>query len=106
MEDKERRRDAAGQAAVELQAGVEGQQEHCKQVALDVRDLAKKMGARYELKLERAVSVAEGGQCPGGLRAPGGNRVDAQELAPQRQSSGLEAPGEDASGGAASEPVA
>ena len=65
-------------------------------MALDVRDLAKKMGARYELELERAVSVAEGAQCPQGLRAPRGNRVDAQELAP----------GEDASGGATSEPVA
>ena len=83
LEDKERRRDAAGQAAVELQTGVEGQQEHCKQVALDVRDLAKTMGARYELELERAVSVAEGRQCSEG-----------------------NVPGRDASGGAASEPVA
>ena len=60
LEDNERRRDAAGQAAVELQAGVEGQREHCKQVALDVRDLAKKMGPKYELELERAVSTAAG----------------------------------------------
>ena len=90
LEDKERRRDAAGQAAVELQAGVEKQQERCKQVALDVRDLAKKMGARYELELERDVSVAEGWHLES-LLAPRENKVDAQDLAPQRQFSGLEA---------------
>ena len=106
LEDKERRRDAAGQAAVEFQAGVEGQREHCKQVALDVRDLTKKMGATHELEFERAVSVAEGRQYPEGLRAPRGNMVDAQELAPQRQFSGLEAAAGDASGAALSEPVA
>ena len=64
------------------------------------------MGAKYELEFERAVSVAEGGQYPEGLRAPRGNMVDAQEIAPQRQLSGLEAPAGDASGGATSEPVA
>ena len=119
---------------MELQAGVEGQREHCKQVALDVRELAKKMGARYELELERAVSVAESLQCPEGLRAPGGDRGDPEELAPQGPSSGsearaadfdaptghssdaqelategpsvrLEARAEDASGGGASEPA-
>ena len=106
LEDNERRREAAGQAAVELQAGVDGQREHCKQVALDVRDLARKMGAKYELELERAVSVAEGKQHSEGLQAPRENRVDAQELAPQRQLSDLETSGRNASGCAASEPTA
>ena len=64
------------------------------------------MGARYELELERAVSLAESRQCPEGLQAPSRNRGDAQELAPQGPSSGLEAQVEDASGGAASEPAA
>ena len=103
LEEKERRRDAAGQAAVEFQAGVEGQREHCKQVALDVRELARKMGARYQLELERAVSVAESRQRPEGLRARDGGTGDAQELAAQGPSLGVEAQAADTSGGVASE---
>ena len=82
LEEKERQREAAGQAAVELQAGVEGQREHCKQVPVDVRELAKKMGASYELELECAVSVAERRQRPEGRQTPTRNRDDAQELVP------------------------
>ena len=90
LEEKERR-EAAGQAAVELQAGAEGQREHCKQVALDVRELTKKMSARYELELERAVSVAESRQRPEGRQTPTRNRGDAQEIVSQGESSGMSA---------------
>ena len=106
LEEKELRREAAGQAAVELQAGVEGQREHCKQVALDARELEKKSGARYELELELAVGVAERRQRPEGRQTPTRNRGDAQEPVPQGESPGLEAQVERVSGGAASEPVA
>ena len=58
LEQREQQRESATRTAAELQAGIEGQREHCQQVALDIRDLAKKMGAKYELELERAVSAA------------------------------------------------
>ena len=44
LEQRERQRESATRTAAELQAGIEGQREHCKQVALDIRDMAKKMG--------------------------------------------------------------
>ena len=47
LEQRERQRESATRTAAEIQAGIEGQREHCKQVALDIRDLAKKMGATY-----------------------------------------------------------
>ena len=59
LEQRERQRESTTQTAAELQVGIEGQREHCKQIALDIRDLAKKMGTKYELELERAVSAAE-----------------------------------------------
>ena len=59
-------RASATRTAAELQAGIEGQREHCEQIALDIRGLANKMGTEYELELERAVSAAETpfGECP------------------------------------------
>ena len=59
LEEKERRREAARQAAVELQAGVEGQREHCKHVALDARELEFNMGQNYERELELAAAAAK-----------------------------------------------
>ena len=58
LEQKERQSASATHTVAELQVGIEGQREHCKQVALDIRDVAKNMGAKYELELEQAVSAA------------------------------------------------
>ena len=60
---------------MELQAGVDGQREHCKQEALDARELAKRMGKHYERELELAATAVSS------LRALKGNSSDAQELA-------------------------
>ena len=68
-----------------------GQREHCKQVALDIRDLAKKMGAKYELELERAVSAAASMQRGGTSRAPTGRKSDAQGVPLQGPAAVLEA---------------
>ena len=80
LEQRERQRESATRTAAELQAGIEGQREHCKQVALDIRDLAKKMGAKYELELERAVNASGIMQRGETSRAPPRHSSDAQEL--------------------------
>ena len=61
---------------MELQPAVEGQREHCKQVALDIRDLAKKMGVRYELELQHAMTTAESELSPEGLRPSAASSSD------------------------------
>ena len=71
LEQKEQQRESAMRTAAELQAGIEGQREQCNQVALDIRDMAKKMGATYELELERAASAATA-QAPTGLKVQAG----------------------------------
>ena len=91
LEQKERQSASATQTAAELQVGIEGQREHCKQVALDIRGMAKKIGATHELELERAVSAAGGIQCGETARAPTGRRSDAQGLALQGPAAVLEA---------------
>ena len=62
---------------------------------MDIRDLAKKMGAKYELELERAVSAAGSNHCS-----------DAQELVAGGCPGDFEAQAENATGGEASQPAA
>ena len=47
-----------------------------------------KAGARYELELELAASVAESRQRPEGRQKPTRKRGNAQEVVPQKESSG------------------
>ena len=83
LEQRGRQRESATRTAAELQAGIEGQREQCKHVALDIRELSMKWGATHELELERAVSAAGSKHCS-----------DAPELA------------QNATGGEASQPAA
>ena len=91
LEQRERQRESGTRTAAELQAGIEGQREHCKQVALDIRELAKKMGAKYELELKRAVSAAGSMQRGEMSRAPTEHRSVAEGLALQGPAAVLEA---------------
>ena len=91
LEQRERQRESATRTAAELQAGIEGQREHGKQVALDIRELAKKMGAKYELELERSVSAAGSMQRGETSWAPTEHRSDVQGLALQGPAAVLEA---------------
>ena len=97
LEQRERQRESATRTVAELQAGIEGQREHCKQVALDIRELAKKMGTKYVLELERAASAAEVHTRPCG---------DAQELVANGCAGSSGAPAENASSGDASQRAA
>ncbi|MEC8932737.1 MAG: DUF6570 domain-containing protein, partial [Candidatus Latescibacterota bacterium] len=56
LEQKQQRQSSGPEPTLEQQAGIEGQREHCKQIALDIRDVAKKMGAKYQLEIERAAA--------------------------------------------------
>ena len=59
LQQKEAQQEAAeGDRQLQLQTAIEGQREHCKQVALDVRELAKRMGPKYGREIEQAASEA------------------------------------------------
>ena len=91
LEQKERRQALAEHPEMELQAGIEGQREQCKQVALDVRELAKRMGAKYEREIEQAAMESAAPRRPASAQATAESDGGAPELAAEpRPAMGLQ----------------
>ena len=89
LDQKERWPNDGQEPAIEKQVGIEGQRQLCKQVALDIRELAKKMGTKYEIEIERVATNAGTARCPAVAEDGLVDHGDAEELA-KRQVQGLQ----------------